>query len=96
MLVFNVTFHCGHGMRERFLEKIVEEGIVAGARAEAGNCRYDFYRSVDRDCDLLLIEQYRDADALAEHIRQAHTAKLVALKEAYVTDMRIERYETSD
>ena len=96
MLVFNVTFQCRPGMRDEFLDQIISEGIIAGARAEAGNRKYDYYLSVDHDCDLLLIEKYRDEEAVAEHIRQSHTAKLVALKEAYVTDMIIERYETSD
>ena len=40
------------------------------------------------------IEKYRDADAVAAHVRQAHTARLVELKTAYVSDMILEKYET--
>jgi quinol monooxygenase YgiN len=93
MLVFNVTFRCRPGMRETFLEKIRTEGIDVGARAEAGNLQYDYFRSAENGDDLLLIEKYRDADAVAAHVRQAHTARLVALKEEYVADMVLEKYE---
>ncbi len=93
MLVFNVTFKCRPDMREAFLKSIISEGIDAAARREAGNLKYDFYLPVDNGSDLLLIEKYRDADAVAEHVRQAHTAKLVQLKEKYVADMILEQYE---
>ena len=93
MLVFNVTFRCKPDMRDAFLKAIVSEGIDAAARGEAGNLKYDYYLPVDNDCDLLLIEKYKDAAAVAEHVRQPHTARLVELKEAYVADMILEQYE---
>ena len=93
MFVFLVTFRCKPDKREAFYEAILTEGIDAAARAEAGNLQYDFYFPTGSASDLLLIEKYRDADALAEHVRQAHTARLVELKEIYVNDMTIEKYE---
>ena len=96
MLVFNVIFKCRPGMRETFLEAIRAGGIIAAARAEEGNLAYDYYRSVDNDSDLLLIEKYRDAAAVAAHVRQAHTARLVELKETYVSDMVLEQYEGTE
>ena len=93
MLVFNVRFKCKPGMRDAFLERIRAEGIIAGSRAEPGNLRYDYCVPVDDGDDLFLIEQYIDADAVAAHVRQAHTAKLVELKEVYVTELILEKYE---
>ena len=93
MPAFLVTFRCRPGMRDVFLEKIRAEGIDAAARAEAGNLQYDYFIPLDSSDDLLLIEKYRDEEAVAEHVRQAHTARLVELKEAYVTDLILEKYE---
>ena len=93
MLVFNVTFRCKPGARDAFLREIMAEGIDAASRAEAGNIAYDYYVPVDRDSDLFLVEKYVDADAVAAHVRQTHTAKLVELKEKYVSDMTLEKYE---
>lgn len=94
MLVFNVTFKCKPGMRDEFLEKIRTEGIDAASRAEEGNLMYAYYLPLDGSDDLLLIEKYRDADAVAAHVRQAHVARLVELKTEYVSDLILEKYET--
>lgn len=93
MLVFNVTFRCKPGMRDEFLRRIRAEGIDGAARAEAGNRAYDFYIPADGGDELFLVEKYADADAVAAHVRQAHTARLVELKEAYVRDLVLEKYE---
>ena len=47
MIVINVTYKCKPEMREEFLEAIMAEGIGAACQAEAGNIKYDYYRSVD-------------------------------------------------
>ncbi len=96
MLVFNVTFRCRPGMRDAFLNAIRAEGIAEAARAEAGNLQYDWYLPADGGDDLFLVEKYVDADAVASHVRQAHTARLVALKETYVGDMILESYESGE
>ena len=95
MLVYNVTFRCRPGQREAFLETLRAEGIDAASRAEAGNLQYDWFRAVGSDDDLLLIEKYRDSAAVAAHVRSAHVARLVELKEQYVSELVLEQYESS-
>ena len=94
MLVFNVIFRCRPGLRAEFLEKLKAEGIDAASRAEEGNLQYDWFRAVGSDDDLLLIEKYRDSAAVAAHVRSAHVARLVELKEQYVTELILEQYES--
>ena len=91
MIILNVTYKCKPGMREKFVEAIKAEGIDAASRAEAGNFKYDYYMSVDNSDELLLVEKWRDADALAEHGRQPHFARLGQLKPDYVLDTGIEK-----
>ena len=93
MLVYNVTFQCRPGQRETFLEALRAEGIDAASRAEEGNLQYDWFRAVDAPDDLLLIEKYRDEAAVAAHVRSAHVARLVELKERYVDELILEQYE---
>lgn len=92
MLVFHVTFKCRPEMRDRFLNAVLREGIADAARAEPGNLKYEWYIPAGSSDDLFLIEQYRDAEAVAEHVRQPHTARLVELKEEYVADMVLEKF----
>ena len=96
MPVFHVTFRCRPGQRETFLEKIKSEGIDAACRGEAGNLSYGYYRPTDDPDDLLLIEEWKDMDALKAHAGQAHMVRMDELKAEYVTDTIIERFETGD
>jgi len=95
MIVLNVTYKCKPELRDEFLEMIMTEGIDAACRDEPGNIKYDYYRSVD-DCDkLLLVEKWRDAEALAAHGKQPHIARLGELKPEFVEETIIEKYETA-
>ena len=93
MIVLNVTYKCRPGMREEFLEAILREGIDEASRAEAGNLKYDYYLPFDDNGDLLLVEKWRDADALKAHAEMPHYAKLRELKPAFVTETAVERFD---
>ena len=94
MIVLNVTYKCKPGMRDGFLEKINAEGIGEACRAEDGCEKYDYYFPFDDRADeLLLIEKWRDAEALAAHAETPHYAVLKALKPQYVTETVVERFE---
>ena len=93
MIVLNVTYKCRNEMRDEFLEMIMTEGIDVASRTEAGNIKYDYYLP-DNVCDeLLLVEKWRDAEALAEHGRQPHYLRLGELKSEYVVETIIEKFE---
>ena len=93
MIVLNVTYKCRPGKREAFLNAIQSEGIDLASRLEAGNVKYDYYLPFEDNGDLLLVEHWRDADALAAHGQTPHFLKLGGLKKTFVTETRIERFE---
>ena len=96
MIVLNVTYRCKPEQREAFLERILSEGIDEASRAEAGNLGYDYYLPFDDSGDLLLVEHWRDEQALCAHAETPHYAKLKALKPEYVTGTVIERFAADD
>ena len=93
MIVLNVTYKCKPDLRDEFLEKIYTEGIDIASRSEEGNIKYDYYTPVDGVDDLLLLEKWSDADALAAHGKQPHFARLGELKKEFVIDTIIEKFE---
>lgn len=93
MIVLNVTYKCKPDMRDEFLEMIYTEGIDVASRTEEGNIKYDYYTPVDGSDDLLLVEKWRDAEALAAHGKQEHFARLGELKQEFVLDTIIEKFE---
>ena len=92
MIDLNVTYKCKPDKREEFLEMIMTEGIDIASRAEAGNIMYDYYIPTDDRDDLFLLEKWRDEDAIAEHGKQPHFARLKAIKAEFVNDTIIEKY----
>ena len=96
MIVLNVTYKCKAGMREMFLASIIAEGIDGKCRAEEGNIKYDYYVPTDGSNDLLLVEKWKDAEALAAHGRQDHFLRLGELKLGYVDDTVIEKFVLED
>lgn len=94
MIVLNVTYRCKPDMREEFLETIMAEGIDVASRAEAGNIKYDYYRSAKDENEILLLEKWRDADAVAEHQGEAHFKRLGEIKNEFVEETVIEKYIT--
>ena len=96
MIVLNVTYQCKPDMKEEFLKRIIAEGIDTASRTEAGNIKYDYYLPADGSDELLLVEKWKDAEAIAEHGKQPHYARLKALKAEYVTDTVIERFESAE
>ena len=92
MIVLNVTYLCHPGMRDAFLQSIRAEGIDAASRAEDGNAQYEYFLPTDGGDRLLLLEKWRDAEALSAHARQSHFARLGELKAQYVRETVIEKY----
>lgn len=96
MIVLNVTYKCKPGMRGEFLQKISVEGIDFASRQEEGNIKYDYYLAAADEDELVLIEKWKDAEAIAVHGGQAHYARLGELKKEFVEKTDIERFETAE
>lgn len=94
MIVLNVIYKCKPGKRDVFLNAIKEEGIDSASRAEVGNNKYDYYLSADDRDELLLVEKWKDAEAVTEHGKKAHYARLGELKTSFVDDTIIERFDS--
>lgn len=80
------------GLREEFYERILAEGIDEASKNEAGNEKYDYYFSADNTNELLLLEVWKDDEAVQLHGQTKHFAALGELKKEYVTDTCIFRH----
>ncbi|MBR0400843.1 MAG: antibiotic biosynthesis monooxygenase [Mogibacterium sp.] len=94
MIVLNVTYKCKADMRDDFLEAIMAEGIDIACRAEDGNLKYDYYMPAEGGNEMLLVEKWRDADALAAHQAQDHFKRLGEIKSEFVEETLIDKFIT--
>ena len=93
MLGINVTYTMKPGMREEFLRRLAEGSFRETVLAEAGCLGYDYYRSVENENVLLLVERWTDRQAQQLHLQQPHMALVRATKEACAEDTRLELYD---
>ena len=92
MIVLNVTYKCSPDQVRRFLEAIWTEGLDAASRAEEGNIKYDYYYQAAETGEILLVEKWRDAEALAKHMEEPHFKRLGQIKEGFGIETVIEKY----
>lgn len=86
MYTIYVKFTCLPQMREAFIEKVKETGILSAIRGEDGCIRYDYYLSEKDPRELLLIEQWESRQHQQVHLTQPHMAQLREFKGNYITD----------
>ncbi len=71
-------------------------GIVADIRAEAGNLRYEYFWPLADGETVLLIDSWRDQQALDSHHASAMMGRIAELLDKYDLHMRVERYVSVD
>ena len=85
MYTIYVKFDCLQGLREAFIQKVKDTGILEAIRAEDGCIRYDYYLSEKDPNELLLIEQWESKAHQQTHIAQPHMVQLRGFKDAYIS-----------
>ncbi len=91
-----VRYFVKDGKRQAFYDMLMHSGIAAASRAEDGNEKYDYYFSPDNENELLLLEIWRDAEAVQRHGETPHFKALGGLKQEYVTETVIRRFEMTE
>lgn len=90
-------YYSGQGENARkFAEEMIRSGVVRDIRAEEGNLRYEYFFPMDGEGTVLLIDRWRDQQALDAHHASPMMAKILALREKYDLRMRVERYVSAE
>jgi len=91
-ITVNLYYTGQNGSARAFAEEMVAAGIVADVRAEEGNERYEYFFPMDDPETVLLIDRWRDQQALDIHHKSPMMAKIAALRDKYKLRLRVERY----
>ena len=92
-IILHVYYRCRSGAAEEFVRAIKDSGVQSLVRAEDGCIQYDYHLSLEDNDTVVLLEKWRDADALAAHMQQPHMETLKEIKSRFAHDALIERYE---
>lgn len=88
----NIYYTGKNGSAKEFAREMTENGLVNKIRAEEGNERYEYFFPLDDPETVLLIDRWRDQQALDVHHKSEMMEEIAALREKYALRMRVERY----
>lgn len=88
----NIYYTGKNGSAKEFAREMTESGLVNKIRAEEGNERYEYFFPLDDPETVLLIDGWRDQQALDAHHKSEMMEEIAALRKKYALRMRVERY----
>ena len=88
----NIYYTGKNGSAKEFAREMTESGLVNKIRAEEGNERYEYFFPLDDPETVLLIDRWRDQQALDDHHKSEMMEEIAALRKEYALRMRVERY----
>ena len=88
----NIYYTGENGSARKFAEEMTAGGIVQQIRAGAGNERYEYFFPMEDPKTVLLIDSWRDQQAIDAHHASPVMAEIVRLRDKYQLRMRVERY----
>ena len=91
-ITMNLYYTGENGNARRFAEEMEKSGTAARIRSEAGNEKYDYFFPMKDPETVLLIDSWRDQEALDAHHASPMMETIAQLREKYDLYMRAERY----
>ena len=91
-ITVNLYYTGVNGAARKFAEEMETSGTAAAIRAEDGNLRYEYFQPMDDSETVLLIDSWRDQEAIDAHHASLMMATISALREKYDLHMKVERY----
>lgn len=91
-ITINLYYTGKNGSARKFAEEMMASGIVDAVRAEEGNERYEYFFPMEDTETVLLIDRWKDQDALDFHHKSPMMAQIAKLRDKYGLGLRVERY----
>lgn len=95
-ITVNIYYRGKNGNAAKFANEMISSGIVDKIRSESGNLRYEYFLPVGDSEAVLLIDSWKDRNALDVHHNSPMMAQITALREKYDLHMEVERYVSDE
>jgi quinol monooxygenase YgiN len=80
-ITVNLYYTGTNGSAGKFAQEMVASGIVDAVRAEEGNEKYEYFFPMDDPETVLLIDRWRDQEALDFHHKTEMMKQIAQLRE---------------
>lgn len=91
-ITINIYYTGTDGSARSFAEEMVKSGIVNDVRNEEGNLRYEYFFPMEDSETVLLIDSWKNQEALDIHHKSEMMIKIAELRKKYHLKMRVERF----
>ena len=92
-LTVNIYYSGKNGNAKKFVEEMISSETVEKIRNEEGNEKYEYFFPVDDSETVLLIDRWKNKEALDIHHKSEMMKKVAELREKYNLSIKIEQYE---
>ena len=90
-LTIHIYYTGKNGNARKFADEMISKGIVDRIRQEEGNLKYKYFFPMDDAETVLLIDQWKDEEALDIHHKSSMMKEIAELREKYELKMRVEK-----
>lgn len=91
-LVINIYYTGKNGSARKFAEEMTSSGLVDKIRAEEGNEKYEYFFPADDPETVLLIDRWKNEEALDAHHKSEMMKEIAKLREKYNLHMKVEQF----
>ena len=95
-ITVNLYYTGENGNARKFAEEMISSGTVQKIREEKGNLKYEFFSPMEASETVLLIDSWKNQEAIDEHHKSPMMQTIMDLREKYDLHMKIERYKSDD
>lgn len=95
-ITVNIYYTGENGKAREFAEEMERSGTADLIRSEPGNLRYAYFLPLNDPETVLLIDSWRDQQAIDRHHASGMMQTIIRLREKYGLHMKVERFLTDD
>ncbi|MDE6758902.1 MAG: antibiotic biosynthesis monooxygenase [Clostridia bacterium] len=91
-ITVNIYYKGENGNAKKFAEEMEASGIANKVREQAGNERYEYFYPANDNETVLLIDRWRDQEAIDIHHKSPMMKQIADLRSKYKLKMRVEKF----
>ena len=92
-LTINIYYTGKNGSAREFANEMITNGIVDRIRNEEGNIKYEYFFPLEDSETVLLIDKWKNEEALDVHHKSTMMKEIAELREKYHLSMKVEKYK---
>ncbi len=93
-ITINIYYKGENGSAKKFAHEMVSRGIVERVRKEEGNLKYEYFFPIDDKETVLLIDRWKNEEALDIHHKSEMMREIADLRNKYQISMKVEKFKS--